>query len=116
MIRRRPARAPGRHRKGQAHTKAYRRLWDGPARAEAELLDQAWPGWSVLYSLGNRRFYAIAAWPAPRPLIVEDDTPEGLEERMREAESAFTWYAPPIPPQSRHVRRPATLELSCHRG
>ncbi|GAA3120860.1 hypothetical protein [Streptosporangium carneum] len=65
----------------------HRRLWDGPARAEAERLETAWPGWVVLYGTGSRRFHALAAWPAPEPLILCDPTPEGLEARMREAEA-----------------------------
>ncbi|WP_433246824.1 hypothetical protein ACQPYK_45915 [Streptosporangium sp. CA-135522] len=95
-------RAPGRHRADLAPAAVRRRVWDGSARAEAGRLDQAWPGWSVLYSFGNRRFYAVAAWPTPKPLIVEDDTPKGLAERMREAEMSFAWHALPTPPQSRH--------------
>ncbi|MEV8630772.1 hypothetical protein AB0395_03870 [Streptosporangium sp. NPDC051023] len=82
------SRPHGRHRDGQARTKVYRRLWDGPARAEAERLDQAWPDWTVLYSLGNRRFYAVAAWPDPQPVVVEDETAAGLEGRMHKAETA----------------------------
>ncbi|WP_433255121.1 hypothetical protein ACQPYK_14110 [Streptosporangium sp. CA-135522] len=95
-------RIPGRHRESSALAIVHRRLWDGPARAEAERLTAARPGWSVLYSLGNRRFYAVAAWPTPQPLIVEDDTPEGLEEQMHQAEMACAWHALPVPPQSRH--------------
>ncbi|MEV7907586.1 hypothetical protein [Streptomyces anulatus] len=82
------SRPGGRHRDGQTHTPVYRRLWDGPAQAGAERLDRAWPDWTVLYSLGNRRFYAVAAWPTPQPVIVEDETAEGLESQMREAETA----------------------------
>ncbi len=90
------SRAPGRHRAGQPVVPAvHRRLWDGPARAEADRLTRAWPTWLVLYSLGRRRFYAIAAWPAPEPLMVADDTAEGLEEQMREAETAFPEAALP---------------------
>ncbi|GAA3095128.1 hypothetical protein [Streptosporangium carneum] len=88
MIRRRSAREPGRHREGRPHTRVHQRLWDGPARDQAKLLNDTWRGWSVLYSLGDRRFYALAAWPAPEPLIVSDDTAEGLAARMREAETA----------------------------
>ncbi|MFF4413536.1 hypothetical protein ACFYY8_13470 [Streptosporangium sp. NPDC001559] len=76
----------GRHRDGLPYTPVYRRVWDGPARAEAERIDQAWADWTVLYSLGRRAFYAVAAWEGPRPVIVADPTAEGLEERMREAE------------------------------
>ncbi len=84
-------RTPGRHRAGGADTKVYQRLWDAPARAEAERLTAAWPNWSVLYSLGRRRFYAIAAWPVPKSLMLESDTSGGLEERMCEAEMSFAW-------------------------
>ncbi|MER7206767.1 hypothetical protein ABT340_06815 [Streptosporangium sp. NPDC000239] len=80
----------GRHRAGLPYAPVYRRVWDGPARAQAERIDQAWAGWTVLYSLGSRRFYAVAAWDGPRPVIVEDSTGEGLEERMREAEMIRT--------------------------
>ncbi|MFF4416750.1 hypothetical protein ACFYY8_29885 [Streptosporangium sp. NPDC001559] len=76
----------GRHRDGLPYAPVYRRVWDGPARAEAERIDQAWVDWTVLYSLGRRAFYAVASWDGPRPVIVEDPTSEGLEERMREAE------------------------------
>ncbi|MEU1735121.1 hypothetical protein [Streptosporangium sp. NPDC020145] len=76
----------GRHRDGMPYAAVYRRVWDGPARAEAERIDRAWADWTVLYSLGRRCFYAMAAWGGPRPVIVEDVTGEGLEERMREAE------------------------------
>ncbi|MEU1877777.1 hypothetical protein ABZ470_10725 [Streptosporangium sp. NPDC020072] len=76
----------GRHRDGLPYAPVYRRVWDGPARAEAERIDLAWADWTVLYSLGRRAFYAVAAWDGPRPVIVEDPTSEGLEERMREAE------------------------------
>ncbi|MFF4413381.1 hypothetical protein ACFYY8_12685 [Streptosporangium sp. NPDC001559] len=77
----------GRHRDGLPYAPVYRRVWDGPARAEAERIDLAWAEWTVLYSLGKRCFYAMAAWDGPRPVIVEDVTGEGLEERMREAET-----------------------------
>ncbi|MEV7005674.1 hypothetical protein [Streptosporangium sp. NPDC051022] len=65
----------------------HRRVWDGRARAEAELLGAAWPGWVVLYGTGSRHFHAFAAWPASEPLMLHDLTPEGLEERIREAET-----------------------------
>ncbi|MFF4413714.1 hypothetical protein ACFYY8_14370 [Streptosporangium sp. NPDC001559] len=76
----------GRHRDGLPYAPVYRRVWDGPARAEAERIDRAWAEWTVLYSLGRRCFYAMAVWDGPRPVIVEDGTADGLKERMREAE------------------------------
>ncbi|MFF5210793.1 hypothetical protein [Streptosporangium sp. NPDC000396] len=92
MIRLRPSRAPGRHRTGLPRTAVHRRLWDGPARTEAERLDQVWPDWTVLYGAHSRLFYAIAAWPAPEPVIVQAATSEGLEALMHEA--AMTWAVP----------------------
>ncbi|MFD0883820.1 hypothetical protein ACFQ08_04520 [Streptosporangium algeriense] len=80
----------GRHRDGLPITPVYRRVWDGPARAEAERLCRLWPAWTVLYSLGRRRFYAVAGWATPRPVIVEDPTASGLEDLMRDAETAWT--------------------------
>ncbi|MFF4988252.1 hypothetical protein ACFY19_13740 [Streptosporangium saharense] len=76
----------GRHRDGQPYASVYQRVWDGPARAEAERLDQVWADWTVLYSLGKRSFYAVASWDGPQLVVVEDATSEGLEERMQEAE------------------------------
>ncbi|MFF0578484.1 hypothetical protein [Streptosporangium saharense] len=55
----------GRHREGQPYSLVYRRVWDGPARAEAERLSQVWPEWTVFYSLGKRSFYAVASWDSP---------------------------------------------------
>ncbi|MER7210661.1 hypothetical protein ABT340_26710 [Streptosporangium sp. NPDC000239] len=97
----------GRHRDGQPYALVYRRVWDGPARAEAERIDQAWADWTVLYSLGRRAFYAVASWDGPRPVIVEDLTGDGLEERMREAEMirAMRLAAPTPKPSPAPVRR-----------
>ncbi|GAA3077586.1 hypothetical protein [Streptosporangium carneum] len=99
----RPSRAPGRHRDGQAIvSEVYRRLWDGPAREQAKQLDEKWPEWTVFYSLGNRRFYAVAGWSAPQPVLVESDTAEGLEALMYEEEMARVarGEAPPPAPVS----------------
>ncbi|MER7211627.1 hypothetical protein ABT340_31620 [Streptosporangium sp. NPDC000239] len=92
----------GRHRDGRPYSLVYRRVWDGPARAEAEVLGRAWPGWTVLYSLGTRRFYGLCSWPSPQPVIVSDTTSEGLERRMREAETLLTLRMP-----TAEGRRPA---------
>ncbi|WP_271223467.1 hypothetical protein [Streptosporangium carneum] len=59
-------------------------------------MDRSTVLWSVLYSLGRRRFYALAAWPAAEPVVVEDDTAEGLEARMREVERGGG-VRPPVP-------------------
>ncbi|MFF0574796.1 hypothetical protein [Streptosporangium saharense] len=73
----------------------YRRVWDGPARAEAEVLGSVSPGWAVLYSLSERRFFALCAWPSPQPVILSDDTVERLEQRMRETETLLILRMPP---------------------
>ncbi|GHE37595.1 hypothetical protein GCM10017673_45060 [Streptosporangium violaceochromogenes] len=93
-------RLPGRHRAGQAPTTVHRRAWDGPARAEAERLERSRPGWVVLYGVGSRRFYAMAAWPVSEPVMVSDPTAEGLEERMGEAEAALLLRSAPSRPTS----------------
>ncbi|MER7129806.1 hypothetical protein [Streptosporangium saharense] len=60
------------------------------------MLDQACSGWAVLYSLSRRRFFAFCAWPSPWPVIVSDDTTDGLEQRMREAETLLILHMPPV--------------------
>lgn len=100
-------RTPGRHRAGQPRAAVHPRVWDGPARSEAEQLGQAHPGWLVLYGLGSRRFYAIAAWPAPEPVMVDAATADDLAELMRQAEAALPLQPSPTaePPPSRRARR-----------
>ncbi|MEV4093653.1 hypothetical protein [Streptosporangium saharense] len=96
----------GRHRDGQPYASVYQRVWDGPARAEAERLDQVWSDWTVLYSLGKRAFYAVASWDGPQLVVVEDATSEGLEERMREAEMTRLLQA--APPRGDSGESPST--------
>ncbi|MFF4985840.1 hypothetical protein ACFY19_01560 [Streptosporangium saharense] len=104
------SRPAGRHRDGQPVTAVYQRVWDGPARAEAELLGQSWPGWTVLYSLSMRRFFALCALPSPQPVIISDNTAEELEQRMREAETLLILRVPASenrrPPRNRRSRSP----------
>ncbi len=99
MIGRRSSRTSGRHRVGLTPTTVPRRLWDGPARERAQFMDRSTVDWTVLYSLGRRRFYALATWPAPVPVVVEDDTAEGLRARMSEAERARDLRRPPFAPR-----------------
>ncbi|MFF4989453.1 hypothetical protein ACFY19_19835 [Streptosporangium saharense] len=58
------------------------------------MLGSVSPGWSVLYSLSMRRFFGLCAWPSPQAVIVSDDTVEGLEQRMREAETLLILRMP----------------------
>lgn len=78
----------GRHRLGVPKVPVRRRRWDERQRAQAVHLDAQEPGWAVIYGLWSRAFFAFAAWPAPRALVVAARTPEGLWEAMRDAESS----------------------------
>ncbi|GHH70511.1 hypothetical protein GCM10017673_22510 [Streptosporangium violaceochromogenes] len=86
MIWRLPQVSGRHHRDGRARVPVRRRLWDGPARAEAARLERSHSGWVVLYGVGSRRFFAMAAWPVPEPVMVSAPTAEELGERMGEAE------------------------------
>ncbi|GHE39809.1 hypothetical protein GCM10017673_47700 [Streptosporangium violaceochromogenes] len=97
MIGRRDPHVAGRHRIGHAPAAVHRRVWDGPARAEAERLERSWPGWVVLYGPGSRRFHALAAWPSPAPVKVCGRTPAELEEGMRQAEADALLRRHPFP-------------------
>jgi hypothetical protein len=92
------ARRSGRHRQGVPATQVHPQRWDPAKRAAAQQLDLIEPAWAVWYGLGARRFYAIATWPAPEPLIVQARTPDELRDLMREAERE---PCPPISPSSR---------------
>lgn len=93
--------ARGRHRQGlpRVPDEECRRHWDAEQRSVAAYLDRVERAWTILYSVGRRRFYAIASWPADEPLIVEAPTPETLREQMREAElpgpaPSTPWWLP----------------------
>lgn len=79
-------RAAARHARGQAAIHVRRRSWDADKRHAAALLDLVEPAWVVFYGLGSRRFFAMATWPVPRPLIVSAADVEELRDLMREAE------------------------------
>ncbi|GII86735.1 hypothetical protein Ssi03_47250 [Sphaerisporangium siamense] len=79
-------RLTGRHRKGTSPVPVHPGNWDVAERAAAGQLDLVEPGWMVSYGVGTRRYFAIATWPAPAPLIVEAPTTDELRARMREAE------------------------------
>ncbi|MGW5259721.1 hypothetical protein ACWEQG_02020 [Microbispora sp. NPDC004025] len=75
----RPSRPGGRHRDGAEPGAWKRRAWDLDQHAEAGQLAERWPGWTVMYGKGSRRFYALAAWPVPEPLILDARTAADLE-------------------------------------
>lgn len=80
--------AGGRHRCGVPYTPVGRRRWDERQRAQAAQLDALEPGWSVVYGPWSRLFFAFAAWPASRAVVVDARTPEALWQAMREAETS----------------------------
>ncbi|MEU7986990.1 ATP-binding protein [Streptosporangium canum] len=98
------ARPRGRHRRGTLAAQVEPRGWDLAEQASAERLDQGEPLWTVWYGLGARCFYAVAAWPAPGPLIVRASTADELRDLMREAGRAspssprLTPHGPAHPP------------------
>ncbi|WP_326828936.1 ATP-binding protein [Streptosporangium sp. NBC_01810] len=79
-------RQSGRHRQGTATAQVDSHPWDPAEHAAAEQLDQIEPAWTVWYGPGTRHFHAVAAWPAPEPLIVRARTADELRGLMREAE------------------------------
>jgi hypothetical protein len=79
--------AGGRHRLGLPREAVWPRRWDTNRRGQAEDLDGEEKAWLVVYGPWSRLFWAFAAWPAPRPLVVDARTAEGLRQEMREAES-----------------------------
>jgi hypothetical protein len=78
----------GRHREGRIYSTVEPRRWDERQSAWAAHLDRNTPNWSIIYGPWSRVFWAFAAWPAPRPLVVDARTPEGLWEEMRAAEAS----------------------------
>ena len=61
---------------------------DAHQRELAALIDAREPGWTVVYGPWSRRFFAFAAWPVQRGLVVTATTAEALVEEMRDAEVA----------------------------
>lgn len=105
-------RMSGRHRRGEPVMPVPPRPWDVAKQAAARQLDLIEPAWTVWYGLSARRFYAVATWPAPEPLIVQARTADELCDLMREAEQATpspTWLVPDGPAQP-SPNRPVTGE------
>lgn len=80
-------RGGGRHRFGVPYQAVESRSWDRHRRAEAEAMDRREGAWLVVYGPWSRVFWAFAAGPVPRALVVSASRPEGLREAMREAEA-----------------------------
>lgn len=68
---------------------ARRRDWDPDKRRAAWELDRSAPGWAVFYGPYSRRFYAIAAWPSPCPLVLDAEDTVELRTLMHEADAAY---------------------------
>ncbi|WP_157549548.1 hypothetical protein [Nonomuraea candida] len=62
--------------------------WDPDQRRAAWELDRSERGWVVFYGPYTRRFYAIAAWPSPFPLVLDADGTTELRRLMREVDVA----------------------------
>ncbi|WP_406312142.1 ATP-binding protein [Streptosporangium sp. NBC_01639] len=90
----------GRHRRGSPAVQVARREWDRDQRSQAARIDQAEAGWTVMYGVGGRRFYAIATTHVPEPQVVEARTAEELHELIRETGPAM----PPPAVLHRHGR------------
>ncbi|WP_405084296.1 hypothetical protein [Microbispora sp. NBC_01389] len=92
-------RSHGRHREGAVPGGWRPRAWDLGQRVTARRLAGSWPGWTVLYGAGSRRFYALATGPVPTPLILEASTAAELEIQLRqETPTLAAWH-----PQARAV-------------
>ncbi|MEV5408633.1 hypothetical protein AB0K60_07320 [Thermopolyspora sp. NPDC052614] len=81
----------GRHRAGSPYQSVRPRLWDERERAWATHLDHSAPNWSIIYGVWSRLYFAFAAWPVERALVVDAPTPERLWAAMQEAE--MPWAA-----------------------
>ncbi|MGW4644624.1 ATP-binding protein [Sphaerisporangium sp. NPDC004334] len=97
--------ARGRHRPGVARTLVPSRRWDAAERAAAQQLDQMEPVWAIWYGVGSRRFYAVATWPLPAPLVLQAGAADELRDLMREAERAVLFH--PVPD---HPTTPAAAD------
>lgn len=64
------------------------RNWDSDQRNAAWELDRSEPRWVVFYGPYTRRFYAIAAWPSPSPIVLDAEGTAELRELMHEADAA----------------------------
>lgn len=79
--------AGGRHRDGVPYQAVEPRPRDPHRRAEADAPNDREPAWMVVYGLWSRLFFAFAAGPMPRALVVSASRPEALWEALREAET-----------------------------
>lgn len=70
-------------------------IWDPGQRRAAWELDRSESRWVVFYGPYTRQFYAIAAWPAPCPLVLNAGNIATLRELMHEAEAAYTFTQGP---------------------
>src|SRR5437868_9894574 len=69
-----------------------RREWDPAERRAAWELDRFEQGWSVFYGPYTRRFYAIATWSSPFPLVLDARDIEELRIQIRQAERTHNYH------------------------
>ncbi|GII83873.1 hypothetical protein Ssi03_18630 [Sphaerisporangium siamense] len=67
---------------------ARRRSWEPEARAEAERLGAAEPGWVIFYGVWSRRYFAFAIKKGVEPAMVDAPITRVLRLLMREAEGS----------------------------
>jgi hypothetical protein len=87
----------GQHRDHSKSGRPMREPTHGPdldraQREAAQRLQDAFPGWMVLWSYSQRSFHAYPCWQAPAGLILTDTDPERLGSAMRTAHRL-----PPVP-------------------
>jgi hypothetical protein len=84
-----------RHRRGRPrHEPALRTRLDDEQRAVAQELQNAAPGWLVMWSYGKRAFTAYPCWSAPTGLVLTEDDPQRLLRAMRAVQPGAPAVAP----------------------
>ncbi|MGW4644253.1 hypothetical protein ACWEN6_37440 [Sphaerisporangium sp. NPDC004334] len=87
----------GRHALGRPYVEIERADHGDPDladRAAAVLLNRMERYWTVMYGPWSRRFYALALYPTPEPLVVEARTAQDLLAAMRHAERGWALNGP----------------------
>ena len=71
--------------------------YDETARQMARRLQQAHPGWLVLWGTYSREFWAYPTLPVPRGTILHSPDADTLAARIREARLRFFPQPGPLP-------------------
>lgn len=83
--------SPQRNERCTPSSRRPRHGWDPDERRAAWELDLSEPRWTVFYGPYTRRFYALAAWPAPHPLVLDASDTEELRSLISEAETMHVY-------------------------